>query len=107
MIDSTYRRALVTEARSGISKATVLALEKAHIALDIVRHFKDKLAAVADLARTFEVDARCYSIDLASVEQMKLAFMALLLIVAKGSKAGLISFSKAIAVEERAIACSA
>ncbi|MEM9213489.1 MAG: SDR family oxidoreductase [Cyanobacteria bacterium P01_F01_bin.150] len=73
MLDSTYRRALITGASSGIGKATALALAKANIPLALVGRSKERLVAVVEATRAIGVDARFYCIDLDKVEQVKSA----------------------------------
>ena len=65
------QRALITEASSGIGKATALAFAKAGINVALVSRSIDKLEAVATAARQTGVEAKAYAIDLACVWEVK------------------------------------
>ena len=71
MTDSTYRRALITGASSGIGKATAIALANAGISIALVGRSEDRLTEVASIAQKAGVDARYYLVDLADVNQVK------------------------------------
>ena len=78
MTDSTYRRALITGASSGIGKATAMALATAGIPLALVGRSEDKLAKVSKAAQDSGVDARYYLVDLADVNQVKPSISAII-----------------------------
>ena len=65
------RRALITEASSGIGKETALAFAKAGIDVALVSRSPDKLTEIAEQARKAGVDARAYAIDLFIVDRVK------------------------------------
>ncbi|AFZ58795.1 SDR family oxidoreductase [Anabaena cylindrica FACHB-243] len=71
------RRALITGASSGIGKATALAFAKAGIDVALVSRSEDKLAAVAQTAIEIGVEAKAFTVDLASVSQVKAKIQAI------------------------------
>ena len=77
MIDSTYRRALITGASSGIGKATAVALANAGLPLALVGRKEDKLVEVVNAACKAGVDARYYLVDLANVNQVNTSISAI------------------------------
>jgi short-subunit dehydrogenase len=71
MTCSSERYALVTGASSGIGKATALAFAQHGINLALVSRSQPKLAAVAQAAEQFGVQAKVYPIDLALVQHVR------------------------------------
>lgn len=71
MTDRIHQRALITGASSGIGRATALLFAKAGIDLVLVSRSQDALNAVADEVTQLGVQAEAYSIDLATIEQVK------------------------------------
>jgi short-subunit dehydrogenase len=71
MTSSTYRRALITGASSGIGKATALAFAEAGIDLALVSRSGDALEAVAAAVVHTGVKVQTYPIDLSRLEQVK------------------------------------
>ncbi|MGP1382911.1 MAG: SDR family oxidoreductase [Thainema sp.] len=74
---SKTQRVLITGASSGIGKATAIAFAKAGFNVVLVSRSTDKLEAVAKDVQAAGRTAHIYSLDLASVEQVKPRMMAI------------------------------
>lgn len=71
MSSANDRRVIITGAGSGIGKAVAIECSKHYSILCLVGRSMDKLESVADSARVFCSEARCYCVDLTSCADIK------------------------------------